>query len=105
MTNDHRCMPIFHKDWHWGLGVNMFTTNPAKAVTYSNVTDNTQQGPVARESSSCVMERMNSIPLYGAATHPLHLKLCMFEQTFEHFLANVRHLTWISIITSSTCDP
>jgi len=75
-------MPIFHKDGQWGLDMKIFTTASAEAMTYSNVSDDTQQQqPVARESSSFVMERMNSIPLYGATTHPLHRKLCTFEQT------------------------
>ena len=72
------CMPIFHKDGQWGLD----TAGSPGARTYSNVSDNTQQQePVARASSSFVVERINFIPLYGAATHPLHLKLCSFEQT------------------------
>jgi len=74
-------MPIFHKDGQWGLGMKIFTTASAEAMTYSNASDDTQQQPVARESCSFVVERMNYIPLYGAATHPLHRKLCTFEQT------------------------
>ena len=39
-----------------------------------------RDGQIVCDNHHCVVDRMNNIPLYGDASHPLHIKLCALEQ-------------------------
>ena len=71
---------IFHNTTKWNTM--MPPTNPINQGLAYTMGDGgmAQDGPIACEKRNVIVERMNTIPLYGDESHPLHLKLCTFEQ-------------------------
>jgi len=81
VCNDEVCdvgnHAIFHGEGPWGNAMNLYVGNSVYGAEGSEFA---QDGSIMYEHHSAVVQRIYAIPLYGEVSHPLHLKLCGFEQ-------------------------
>ena len=68
---------IFHDAPVWNQEMHPTHDNVAYTMSDGEIVPDAR---TAYDNCSYMVEKMNTIPLYGDDSHPLHLKLCMFEQ-------------------------